>query len=81
MVVNLGEQLTLEGLLANLNHSFRIVADLDTLTHELYAIQQGSHESVNWYATRLKFTLLNVTYENYQGQKPPKSTWKTLVLF
>ena len=61
MAVMLCEQLTLEELLTNLDYIFGIVADLDSLTHKLYAIQQGSCESVNHYAMRLNFTLLELS--------------------
>ena len=55
---------------------------MDTLTHELYGIQQSSHESVYHYAMRLNFASLELssTFHTTMPQRRIKEVHKTRFL-
>ena len=60
LAVTLGPNLTLHELVAGLDDSFDIVSDEDTLTKELYSIQQGNKVCQPlWYLHRVCHDMLN----------------------
>ena len=59
--------------MAGLDDSFGVVSDEDTLTKELYSIQQGAKESVNHYDTCIGYAMIRLTVAFLNAIPPERS--------